>query len=74
MPDWYHDKFDPMAEYEAMEDAKKRLVRAEFKPAESEWFSRAGGVYIPNPKVVPEDKIKSSIVGHGHKSSRSTAF
>jgi hypothetical protein len=70
MPDWMHDKFDPMEEYEAMEEAKERIARTAYKPPEIEWFSRAGGMYIPNPAVVPEDKIKGSIVGHGHKKSR----
>jgi len=44
-PHWEHDQYDPHA------PSPERVVDERYEPPQPEWFSRAGGVCIPNSRA-----------------------
>ena len=44
-PYWEHDQYDPHV------PPPERVVDERYEPPQPEWFSRAGGVYIKNPRA-----------------------
>ncbi len=44
-PYWEHDQYDPHA------PPPERIVDERYEPPQPEWFSKAGGVCIANPRA-----------------------
>lgn len=48
LPHWDHDAYETEI---AREPSPERALDGDYEPPQPEWFSRAGGVYIKNPRA-----------------------
>ena len=53
-PYWEHDQYDPHA------PPPERIVDERYEPPQPEWFSKAGGVCIANPRAWMNERRERS--------------